>query len=153
MNEDTEFQEIGRKSPYKVPDGFFDQVSVKTLQKAKQRELNSRKILIALRTFAVAASLSAIALLTYFVTETEKTETKQLVQNKQTEVKDTIRQTEVIAKKITVAEIKKEAPVKTTIIETKPEEIRDVLSELSDDELLQLAAIYKSDPFLEDSQP
>jgi len=151
MKEDTEFQEIGKNTPYKVPDGFFEKISEKTLRKAKQREQNSRKILIVLRTFAVAASLAAIALLAYFMTGTEKPEIKQLVQSKQTEVIDTIRLTEVISKKITITEIKKEAPVKTTIKETKPEEITDVLSELSDDELLQLAAMYKSDLFIDDS--
>jgi len=151
MKEDTEFQEIGKNTPYKVPDGFFEKISEKTLRKAKQREQNSRKILIKLRTFAVAASLAAIALLAYFMTGTEKPEIKQLVQSKQTEVIDTIRLTEVISKKITITEIKKEAPVKTTIKETKPEEITDVLSELSDDELLQLAAMYKSDLFIDDS--
>jgi len=151
MKEDTEFQEIGKNTPYKVPDGFFEKISEKTLRKAKQREQNSRKILIVLRTFAVAASLAAIALLAYFMTGTEKPEIKQLVQSKQTEVIDTIRLTEVISKKITITEIKKEAPVKTTIKETKPEEITDVLSELSDDELLQLASMYKSDLFIDDS--
>ena len=151
MKEETEFQEIGKNTPYKVPDGFFEKISEKTLRKAKQREQNSRKILIKLRTFAVAASLAAIALLAYFMTGTEKPEIKQLVQSKQTEVKDTIRQTESVTKKISIAEIKKEAPVKTTIKETKPEEITDVLSELSDDELLQLAAMYKSDLFIDDS--
>ena len=151
MKEETEFQEIGKNTPYKVPDGFFEKISEKTLRKAKQREQNSRKILIVLRTFAVAASLAAIALLAYFMTGTEKPEIKQLVQSKQTEVIDTIRLTEVISKKITITEIKKEAPVKTTIKETKPEEITDVLSELSDDELLQLAAMYKSDLFIDDS--
>ena len=151
MKEDSEFQEIGKNTPYKVPDGFFEKISEKTLRKAKQREQNSRKILIVLRTFAVAASLAAIALLAYFMTGTEKPEIKQLVQSKQTEVIDTIRLTEVISKKITITEIKKEAPVKTTIKETKPEEITDVLSELSDDELLQLAAMYKSDVFIDES--
>jgi len=151
MKEETEFQEIGKNTPYKVPDGFFEKISEKTLRIAKQREHNSRKIVIVLRTFAVAASLSAIALLAYFITGTEKTEIKQLVQSKQTEVKDTIRQTKAITKKITIAEIKKEEPVKTTIKETKPEEITDVLSELSDDELLQFAAMYKSDLFIDDS--
>jgi len=151
MKEEMEFQEIGKNTPFKVPDGFFEKISEKTLQKAKLREQNSRKILIALRTFAVAASLSAIALLAYFITGTEKTEIKQLVQNEQTEMKDTIHQTEAITKKITIAEIKKKAPVKTTFKETKPEEITDVLSEMSDDELLQLAAMYKSDLFIGES--
>jgi len=153
MNEDTEFQETGKKTPFKVPTGFFEHISEKTLLKAKQREQNSRKMLIVLRTFAVAASFSAIALLGYFITETEKPEIKQEVQNKQTEIKDTIQPTKVIDKQITIAEIKKVAPAKAIIKETHPEEVTDVLSEMSDDELLQLAAIYKSDPFIEESQP
>lgn len=151
MKEETEFQEIGKNTPYKVPDGFFEKISEKTLRKAKQREQNSRKMLITLRIFAVAASMSAIALLTYYMTGTEKIEIKQSVQNKQTEVIDTIRQTEAITKKTTIAEIKKVAPVKMSYKETKPEEITDVLSELSDDELLQLAAMYKSDLLIDEA--
>ena len=151
MKEETEFQEIGKNTPYKVPDGFFEKISEKTLRKAKQREQNSRKMLITLRIFAVAASMSAIALLTYYMTGTEKIEIKQSVQNKQTEVIDTIRQTEAITKKTTIAEIKKVAPVKMSYKETKPEEITDVLSELSDDELLQLAAMYKFDLLIDEA--
>jgi len=153
MSEDPEFQKIGRKLTYKVPDGFFEQVSEKTLLKAKKREQTSKSRMITLRTFAVAASFLAIALLAYFITGTEKPEIKQVVQDKQIVVKDTIRQTEVVAKQITIAEIKKAAPVKAVAIENKPEGITDVLSELSDDELLQLAAVYKSDLFIEEAQP
>lgn len=153
MNEDKEFQETGRKLPFKVPVGFFEHISEKTLLKAKQREQSSRKLLIVLRTFALAASFSAIALLGYYITETEKPEIKQEVQNKQTEIIDTIQPTKVITKQITIAEIKKVTPAKTIVKETQPEEITDVLAEMSDDELLQLAALYQSDPFIEESQP
>jgi hypothetical protein len=152
MNKDTDFEGIGRKSLYKVPDGFFEQVSEKTLRKAKQREQNHRKIQVALLTFAVAASLSAIALLGYFMLKTEQSETKQIVQDKQTEVRQEIPQTEVISKQITLAGTKKVTPVKTATKESRPEEIADVLADLSDDELLELAAVYKSDPFIEESQ-
>lgn len=153
MNEDSEFQKIGRKLTYTVPDGFFEQVSEKTLQKAKQREQTSNSRMITMRIFAVAASFLAIALLAYFITGTEKPEIKQVVQDKQIVVKDTIRQTEVITKPITIAEIKKTAPAKVVAKENKSEGIMDVLAELSDDELLQLAAVYKSDPFIEEAQP
>jgi len=153
MKEDTEFQEIGRKTPYKVPEGFFEKISEKTLLLAKQRESKSRKIVMALRTFAVAASFSALALLSYFMIEKEKPMTKLIVGQKQTEVKDTIRPPEVIGKQIAITGTKKAAPEKTVKKEIFPEEITDVLSELSDDELLQLASVYKSDPFIEESQP
>lgn len=152
MKEDTEFEEIGRKSTYKVPDGFFNQVSENTLRKAKHREQSHRKILITLRTFAVAASLSAIALLGYYVSRPEKSETKIIVQDKQTEAKQIIPQTEVTDKQIIFTEKKKVAPVNTITKETKPEEITDVLADLSNDELLEMAALYKSDLFIEESQ-
>ena len=152
MKEDTEFEEIGRKSTYKVPDGFFNQVSENTLRKAKHREQSHRKILITLRTFAVAASLSAIALLGYYVSRPEKSETKIIVQDKQTEAKQIIPQTEVTDKQITLIEKKKVAPVNTITKEIKPEEITDVLADLSNDELLEMAALYKSDLFIEESQ-
>ena len=153
MKEDTDFQEIGRKTTYKVPEGFFEKVSEKTLLLAKQRERKSRKIVIALRTFAVAASFSALVLLSYFMIEKEKPITKLIAVQKQTEVKDTIRQEDQIVKQIVITEKKKVAPEKIVAKEIFPEEITDVLSELSDDELLQLASVYKSDVFIEESQP
>jgi hypothetical protein len=162
MKEVTEFEEIGRNSQFKVPEGFFEQISEKTLQKAKQREQNHRKIILTLRTFAVAASLFAIALLGYFMSDAGKPEVKQIVQTKQIEKKinetrqldkkQTIRQTAKTDKQITIAEIKKVAPAKTDMKEIIPENLTDVLPELSDDELLLLAAMYKADLFIDESQ-
>lgn len=149
MNKNTEFEEIGRKSTYKVPDGFFEQVSEKTLRLAKQRGQNHRKIIITLRTIAVAASLSAIVFLSYFMF---KPETKQIVQVKQTEVKQETPKAAEINKQIALAETTKVAPVKTITKATRPEELADILADLSDDELLEMAAVYKSDPFIEESQ-
>jgi hypothetical protein len=149
MNNKTEFEEIGRKSTYKVPDGFFEQVSEKTLRMAKQREQNHRKRIIMLQTFAVAASLSAIAFLGYFML---KPEPKQIVQVKQTEVKQETPKAAEINKQIALAESTKVTPVKTITKATMPEELTDILADLSDDELLEMAAVYKSDPFIEESQ-
>jgi len=145
----TEFKEIGRKSTYKVPDGFFEKVSEKTLLMAKQREQNHRNMIITLRTFAAAASLFAFALIGYFIL---KPETKQIVQVKQTEVKQEIPKKAEINEQITFTETTKVAPVKTITKATSPEELTDILADLSDDELLEMAAVYKSDPFIEESQ-
>ena len=145
----TEFGVIGKKSTYKVPEGFFEQVSEKTLRMAKQREQNHRKIIITLRSFAVAASLSAIALMGYFML---KPEAKRIVQVKKMEVKQETPKTAETNTQITFAETTKVAPVKTITKATRPEEMADVLADLSDDELLEMAAVYKSDPFIEESQ-
>jgi hypothetical protein len=116
---------------------------------AKQREQNHRKMIITLRTFAVAASLLAFALIGYF---TLKPETKQIVQVKQTEVMQKIPKKAEINEQITFTETTKVAPVKTITKATSPEELTDILADLSDDELLEMAAVYKSDPFIEELQ-
>ena len=172
MKEDTEFENIGRNSPYKVPEGFFEKISERTLLKAKQREQKHRKIILTLQTFAVAASFFAIALLGYFMSESGKPEEKQIVQTKQIEEKSnetrqpekkqTIQQPAKTDQQIAIAEITKVAPVKTDAKETVPaktepkeiitENLTDVLPELSDDDLLQLAAMYKSDLIIDESQ-
>lgn len=152
MNENNEFQEIEKKTSYKVPDGFFEQVSEKTLLKAKQGELLRRRKLVLWRTVAVAASLAAVFLLGYFIPNTHiKLESKQTVITNQSAELPIIQNPE-ITKQTTVTEIGKADPEKDheRIIaeETDEEEIGDVLADLSDDELMQLAAMFKTDPFI-----
>jgi len=152
MKMDTDFDEMFKKSLFKVPEGFFEQISEKTLAKAKLREQNHRRILIALGTFAVAASLSAVALLGYYSSNSGNPETKTFVQQKQPEVKDISQQPEINGKQIACAERKKGDTVKAIIREIKTEELSDVLPELTDDELLELSALYKTDPFIDGPQ-
>ncbi len=149
---DIDFRNIGKDTHYSVPDGFFEQVSELTLRNAKRREKSHRKIQMALRGFAVAASLSAMALLGYFMTNSEKHEVRQLVKQEHFEAPETIQQKEVTGKLITTAEPKKVASKKAIVREITPEVLSDVLPELTDDELLQMAAVYKTDPFIEESQ-
>ena len=155
MNENNEFQEIGKNTPYKVPAGFFEQVSEKTVLKAKQRELRRRRKLVLLRNVSVAASLAAVFLLGYFIPDTDiKVESKQTVITNQSAERPIIQNTE-ITKQSTVTEIGKTVPEKvpdrTIAVETNSEEIDDVLADLSDDELLQLAAMFTTDPIVSES--
>ena len=78
------------------------------------------------RTVAVAASLSAIAILGYYMYETEKPEIQMIVQSKNPDIKQTISQ------------------------ENNVEELTTVLADMSDDELAQLEAMFKADPFMEE---
>jgi hypothetical protein len=151
MKEDIEFQEIGRKTSYKVPDGFFEQVSEKTLQKAKQREQNRRKSIVLWRTVAVAASLAAVFLIGYFNQDPDlKTESNLIVQEKQ-RVEQPVIQKQEITKQPELAEIRKAVPEKIITKDNGTEVIGDVLADLSDEELMQLAAMYKTDPFISES--
>lgn len=151
--EDNEFQGIGKNTPYKAPDGFFEQVSEKTLEEAKQREQNHRKNLVLWRTVAVAATMVGIALFGYYMSEPEKTETKIVsIQEKQIDSIQSIQQIQGFSKQPAVAEIKKAVPEKTIAEQNNTEAIGDVLADLSDEELMQLAAMYKSDPFISESE-
>jgi hypothetical protein len=156
MSENNEFQGIKKNMPYKAPAGFFEQISEKTLLKAKQRELVRRRKLILLRTVSVAASLAAVFLLGYFIPDTHiKLESKQtVITNQSAEL--SIIQNQEIAKLIAVTKIGKTDPEKDHEIiiaeETDAEEIDDVLADLSDDELTQLAAMFKTDPFISESE-
>lgn len=157
MKENIDFQGIGKNTPYKVPAGFFETVSENILQKAKQREQNRRKNLILWRTMAVAASMAAVFFLGYIISGPDiKQESNQLVQNNQPVEQQIVGQKQEITKKPTVAEIRKaepeKVPEKIIAEENYTEAIGDVLADLSDEELLQLAAMYKTDPFINESE-
>ena len=150
-----EFLNLGKKLPYREPAGFFEQISEKTLQQAKLREQKRRKSLVLWRTLTVAASLSALALLGYFMFEPDKPEGKPIVLEKQTVEQPKVENIQAL-KQPEVAEIKKVEPqqVQEKVAEkgTDTEEFGDVLADLSDDELLQMAAMYKADPFISESE-
>ncbi len=155
MEPTDEFRDFGKKLPYQEPAGFFEQLSEKTLQQAKLREQNRRKSLVLWRTVAFAASLSVLAILGYYMFEPEKPVTSQIVQEQQP-VEPPQLKNQAIIKQPEVAEINKVAPEKVLEkIEEKEistEDIGDVLADLSDEELSQLAAMYKADPFISESE-
>ncbi len=163
MNKDTndmkqldEFPGIGKKLPFREPVEFFERFSEKTLQQAKFREQNRKRSLVLWRTVAVAASITALALLGYFMFEPELTKSPQIVQEKQPVEQPIIKEHEMAQQPEIGTEIKKQdaekVPAKFVAEEEDTEEIGDVLADLSDEELLQLAAMYKADPFMSESE-
>lgn len=155
MSENIEFQGIGKNMHYKAPAGFFEQVSKKTLLKAKHREHRRRKKMVFLKTVAVAASLAAVFFIGYFMPDRDiKLKSNPIVMDNQLFEQQIIKNQE-ITKQTAVTEIKKadteKVPERIIAKETDAEEIGDVLADLSDDELLQLAAMFKTDPFISES--
>jgi hypothetical protein len=148
-----EFRNFGKKLPYQEPTGFFDQLSEKTLQQAKRRKQSRRKTVVLWRTVAVAASLSGLALLGYFMFEPKRPLTNQIVQEKHPVEQQIIQKQKIVKQPEIIAEIKKATvPEKVIAIENNAEEIGEVLADLSDDELLQLASMYKADLFISESE-
>lgn len=64
MNNDLDFKNIGKGTLYEVPEGFFDQITEKTLAEAKRREL--RRVSIRRKYWLAAASLTGVAALIVF---------------------------------------------------------------------------------------
>lgn len=64
MNTDLDFKNIGKSSPYEVPEGFFDQITGKTLAEAKRRELH--RISVRRKYWLAAVSLTGVAALVVF---------------------------------------------------------------------------------------
>ena len=84
MKVDNEFQEIGKRIPYEVPEDFFEKITEKTLQQAKLRDQKHRKNRILWQTMSVAASLAAALLLGYMILYPDmKSESNQLAMQSQ----------------------------------------------------------------------
>jgi len=151
--DENNFPGIGKKMPYTAPDGFFEQISETILQKAKQRELIRKKYLFLWQSVAVAASLVGIALLGYNLSEPKNSGTEILtLQEKRIDSVQMIQLVKKVTEKPVKEEIEHTASIKSIEKDDCMEGINDVLADLSDDELLQLAATYKSDPFMYESE-
>ena len=155
MNNDFEFQEVGKKMPYSVPDGFFDGITEKTLDKARLREKARRKYVLIWRSMAIAASLTAFIVAGYLLFNFSPSEkTGQTARNTSTIMQDELKNEE-FKEAINILPEKGDNNIKTA---SKPingsieeEGINDLLISLTDEELLELAAILKSDMFLEET--
>lgn len=148
MKTDMGFEGIGQQTTYKVPDGFFERISMETLVKAKQREHKRKTIRVIRRTMAIAASSLALLYFSYYRTDPVVSDTNLIDQAVVPQVKSKVNAPETISNPILVAEstdfvinrrIKTESPVV---------ELSTILAEMTDEDLQQMATMYKNDLFL-----
>lgn len=153
---ETEFNKIGKNIPYEVPDGFFENISEKTLQQIKIRELRRKKVLSITRIVAVAASLTILISFAFFLSRQGNERDKG--GNQMSELTNKIDSPQKLKKVIPPKAledskkllVEKPVPVKTApVVIQEDERIDDILPDLSEEDLLQLAALYKADPFNE----
>lgn len=157
MNQPDDFPGIGKRLPYHTPDGYFDGLPEQTLEIARQRSHNRNSLKIVWRTIAVAASIAAVVLLVLIVPD-RATIPQQVVENKSFEIQaQAVHDKPALAEPAPVVTEKvKEMPETATGNETEnpaenEENVNDVLADLSDDELIQLATMMQADPFLEEA--
>jgi hypothetical protein len=147
-----EFKGIGKKLPYKAPDNFFETAALKTIQEAKCRERKTHKNNYLWRSVAIAASIATIGLVGYFMLNTEtKTETQVVIQESKPANQPNPVTVAVQPKAETLPfkkSVKPEKVAQPAVINEEPREnLDELLADLTDEELLQMAAMIKSDPF------
>lgn len=156
MKEEREFEQYGKRLPYQVPDGFFEDISGKTLQLAKRRGKKTKILRLSWLAVGVAASVTLLILFPTYQDEPVKNSVAaQLAQ--ETPAKIPPKQMEIVEPAIKSTktnpargESAKASNSRSGAIHTN-EPITSVLSELSDEELRQIASIYNNDTFLRES--
>lgn len=146
-----EFKGIGKKMPYKAPDDFFENVARKTLYEAKMRDRKSQHAVYLWRSVAVAASLAAVGIVGYFMLQDDSKPEVQVVVQDSKPVVQPIVGTEVVQPSVDTLTAKKvisQEKVQPAVVKEEPSENMDeILADLTEEELLQMAAMIKTDPF------
>ncbi len=73
MTKHFEFDEIGKKTPYRIPDGFFDEMQKQVLQQAVE-ESHRKNILLRRISYAVIGMAAAVSAFIFIPRNTAKTE-------------------------------------------------------------------------------
>ena len=151
MNKEYDFEKIGKKTPYPVPDGFFDAITNQTLEKAKKRErqLKTRKLIFAWSAAASVLVIVSIAIL--FSTRSHYGEQSNL---------SVIRPTETIIGIDSASKVENEIQAEQKNADTKPEfepvpgnsseTLDDLLAEMDETELLQMAELLSGELFIDE---
>ncbi|MBN2665628.1 MAG: hypothetical protein JXR67_03900 [Bacteroidales bacterium] len=157
MTYNSDFQEVGKKMPYSVPPGFFEGITEKTLDKARQRDKARRKHVLIWRSMAIAASLTVLIVAGYLLINVLPTgNTEQAAQNTGAGPQNEVQNGE-LAEVIDTVPVKEDFDNKETAISTvngiqDEEGINDVLSSLTNEELMELAAMLASDMFMDETE-
>lgn len=151
MNNENDFHKIGKKTPYRIPDTFFAEITNITLEKAKKREqqFKTRKLIL---TWSVAASVLVIVSIGIFLsTRSPMTESSTLT------VIEPVEQAINIDSAISAENIAQPAPaVANTAQETETAEMNhtetldDLLAAMSDEELQQFAELISGELFTDE---
>ncbi len=146
-----EFREIGKKLPYREPVDFFERFSDKALNVARQRKKTRERRIMIWRSVAVAASIAVIVFLGYLIPDGENAEKVLVVQDNQPDTIVVLEQKQQIAELPVAESVKKSVAEEADSQSKTDEDMNDILVDLSDEELMQLAAMFKADLFIEEA--
>lgn len=139
-----DFLRVGKELPYKVPEGFFDAMPERTLQKAKVRlEKRKRRVLFT-SGFAVFAAAAAILAFVFLLPNRALKQENQLVavvEPLETTLETPVKSAKLNSKRTFEKIVSAKAPAEVS----KEENLEDILKNLSEEDLSELLAEYKAD--------
>lgn len=126
MNTDFDFDNIGKRTPYRTPEGFFDEMQRNVMQRTcgEQRRKRRRLAMIISTTVAMAAIFAGLLFVPSFYQHPD----------------------EIVSPRETVLTIKKNSNIKTAALEQTSAD--KWIKELSDEELEELVNFSENDLFL-----
>ncbi len=134
MNKEFDFDRIGKQIPYKVPGGFFDEITSRTLIKAREREQKAKIRRIYTAVSVAASLLIMISVALFLKTGQPVIQTENVVVQPAEPVKPLSESVTTNTTEPLPTKEKAEMPV----IE-KPETWEKLLAEMTDEELVVLA--------------
>lgn len=148
MNQNTaeefEFLRVGKEMPYKVPEGFFEAMPERTLQKAKARNNNRQRRIFFTSGFVVFAAAAAILAFVFLMPNREieqETGLASVVTNIDITSTNSVNTVQPIKNK----ELANTTSVKESAAVPEEENLEDILKNLSDEDLSELLAEYRAD--------
>jgi hypothetical protein len=168
MEDNFDFDKVEKRMPYKVPEDFFDKVTESTLAEAERRNTIKKEARFNWPAISMAASLVLLLAFGYvfYLNRTEQKShvavldkpTEKVTPSEiaaKTEIKNPTSATvvppliekaknQVTAETTKTATVTKQKPELLTQAD-KPESLDEVLANISDDELMLLAAVAETD--------
>ena len=146
MNSEFDFDKIGKQTPYKVPKGFFDDITNRTLEKAKERERKSkiRRITVVV---SVAASFLVVVSLAVLLNNRQANQGPEIVVVTEPVENKTPAIDSVVSNKTEALKTEKEVEEP---LAAKPETLDNLLAEMTDEELGQLADHLNDELFVDE---
>lgn len=148
MEKETDFEKFREQKPYKVPDGFFENITKRTLEKARHRKQVSkvRKMLVV---FSAAASVIILVAVGWvFINQTKKgTETALVQPVTEEKIFEEIQAEEIFMNDSVEIQTGMETELEPPVSE--PENLLDnLIAGLSDEDLQQLEAVIQEELFI-----
>jgi hypothetical protein len=168
MNNDNFFSSYGKEMPYEVPVGFFEQLPEQTLHLAKARKAKQAHMrhVFTIGSLSVAATVALIVLFLLPNNPNNPSDGQLATNHVMSVVPDSAKKDSVRLKPTTVKPVDKAKDVKTpanpkiakpvvespksATIEAKPESLDQLLADMPDDMLRQMAAQGDEDLFIND---